>query len=122
MVTHLFILGGGILLNRKKSNKTLTTIEVCYFGLKTLFENNPTDEYFSDDVLKDTKDKKFEIESLTLVKKVDEYSCDVIAKDSKGHRSYRVSLDKSSKFQHFYRIIDVKGQEIITAYQWKANL
>lgn len=122
MITHLIILGGGIILSRSKSGQTFSTVETCFYGLKSLFENNPNIDLFNEGVLKDSKDKVFEIVSLTLVKQVDEFSCDVIAKDSKGFRSYRVLLEKSSKFQHFYRIVDVKGQEIVTTYQWKGNI
>ena len=90
--------------------------------MQALFNNDATEEHFNKDVLKEVADKKFEIESITLVKVIDSLNCDVVAKDNKGFRSYRVGLEKSKKFAHFHRIVDVKGQKIESSYQVGANL
>ena len=79
-----------------------------YFDVKTL--------------LKDVEKLKFEIDKITLVKVRDNYHCDVVARDAKGHRSYKVKLEKNSKFPHFYKIFDIQGQKIISTYQWKGDL
>ena len=47
---------------------------------------------------------------MTLVKMINHYTCDVVIKDLKGFRSYRVSLERNSRFENFYRITDVKGK------------
>lgn len=120
-VTHLLILGTGIYLNREKADH-MSAFEVCHKGMKGLFGNLPNHELFNKTVLKDVKDKTFEVESLSLIKMFGDYNCDVVAKDHKGHRSYRVRLEKNPKFTHLYRIIDVKGQRLASPYQWKEKL
>lgn len=87
--------------------------------MKSIFENNSNEELVGKKVLKDLKNKKFEIEGISLVKVKDGHHCDVVAKDSKGHRSYLVTLEKNSKFPHYYRIFDVRGQKIVSKYQWR---
>ena len=102
--------------------KKLSTMETCFYGMKEFFDNNPTENFFHKDVLKDVESKNFKMEGITLVKVVNSHTCDVIAKDSKGHRSYRVGLEKNPNFRHYYKIFDVKGQQIVSTYQWRENL
>jgi len=97
-------------------------LEACQVGMTSLFDNNPMEELFHKTVLKDTKDHNFKIDEITLIKVIDNYNCDVVVKDPKGHRSYRIALEKNSRFPHFYRIFDVRGQKLVSSYQWKANL
>lgn len=100
----------------------MSAFEVCHQGMKGLFSNLPSDNLFNKVVLKDVEGKTFEVENLSLVKMLGDYHCDVVAKDHKGHRSYRVRLEKNPKFTHLYRIIDVKGQRLTSPYQWKEKL
>ena len=72
-------------------------------------------------VISDAKEHNFKIESITLVKMLDSYNCDVVAKDSKGHRSYRVKLDQSSHYPHSYKIREIKGQRLVSNYQWRGK-
>jgi len=90
--------------------------------MKSFFDNDPSEDFFHKDVLKDVQSTKFEMEGISLIKVVDNYTCDVVAKDTKGHRSYRVGLEKNPKFPHLYKIFDVKGQQIVSPYQWRENL
>lgn len=122
MFVHLIILGTGIMLGQGSDEVKYNTIEACYKGMKSLFDNNPNKGLFHKNVLNDSKDLSFEIEAITLIKMVDGHNCDVIAKDAKGFRSYRVSLEKNANFPHYYRIDDVKGQKIVSDYQWRTNL
>jgi len=87
--------------------------------MERIFEHNASEEIVHEKVLKDLKDHHFEIEEITLVKVRGSLHCDVVAKDSKGYRSYAVTLEKNSKFDHLYRIFDVRGQKITSSYQWK---
>jgi len=90
--------------------------------MNKLFSNAPDEDYFSESVLEDVKEMKFQIDSVGLVKILNNYECDVVVKDPKGHRSYRVKLDKSPRFSHLYRISDVRGQKLVSNYQWEGNL
>ncbi len=107
------------MLNRDKTKEHLSSFEVCLNGMHSIFENQESKSLVSDNVLNDVKDHQFQIEKITLVKLIDDYQCDVVAKDRKGHRSYKVQLDKSSKNPHLYKIVDIKGQAIVSNYQWK---
>jgi hypothetical protein len=109
-------------MGQRENNKKLTPLETCLYGMESLFENNGSKDYFNKSVLKETKDHLFYIDSISLVKVIDSHHCDVVAKDTKGHRSYRVTLEKSSKFTHFYRILDVQGQKLTSKYQWRTSL
>ncbi len=87
--------------------------------MRQIFENNPKEDLIDKKVIKDLANYHFNIENISLIKVLNRTSCDVVAKDLKGYRSYLVNLEKSSKFTHFYKIFDVKGQKIISSYQWK---
>ena len=87
--------------------------------MKSIFDNNPTDDLIDKSIIKDVKEMNFQMEDITLVKVIDHYSCDVVAKDSKGHRSYRVSLERNTGFRHLFKIKNVKGQKIVSKYQWR---
>ncbi len=99
-----------------------STFETCLYGMDKLFKNAQDETLFHKNVLKDTKEHQFKIDEINLVKVIDGHHCDVIAKDAKGFRSYRVTLEKNSKFPHLYRIFDVQGQKLVSNYQWRANL
>ena len=100
----------------------MSAFEVCHKGMTELFNNSPSKRLFNKVVLKDVENEVFEVEQLSLIKMLGDYDCDVIAKDHKGHRSYRVKLEKNPKFAHLYRIIDVKGQRLTSSYQWEEKL
>ena len=121
-LTHILILGTGILINHQEDNKKFSAMKTCYVGMKELFENNPTEKLFNKSVLKDVKEHTFEIEEIGLIKQLSGFRCDVVAKDSKGHRSFRVALEKNASFPHFYKIADVKEQRLAARYQWEDSL
>jgi len=116
---NLILLGIGTYINLKQSDESFSSFEACYFGMKSIFENNSTKKLVHQKVLDDLKATHFEVEDITLVKMVNGLHCDVIAKDSKGYRSYAVTLEKNSKFDHLHRIFDVRGQKIVSPYQWR---
>jgi hypothetical protein len=107
---------------QRDQNRQQSSFEVCYQGMNKLFNNAPDEDYFSKSVLKDVKDVDFQIDSVGLIKILNNYECDVVVKDSKGHRSCRVKLEKNFKFPHLYRISDVRGQKLVSDYQWKGSL
>ncbi len=109
------------MLNRE-SSKPMESFEVCHHGMKSLFDNYPKKDFFNKSVLNDVKEVKFEVEKIGLIKMIGEYDCDVVVKDHKGHRSYRVKLEKNSSFPLHYKIVDVKGQKIVSSYQWRDEL
>ncbi len=84
-----------------------------------MFNNNPDNELLDNSIIKDMKEHHFKIEQISLVKQLDGFSCDVVAKDSKGFRSYLVELDKSQSFKHLYKVKNIRGQKIKSAYQWR---
>ena len=112
----------GYFLNTRDKEQEFTSLEACFYGMITLFFNDPSEKLFHPSVIKDVESQNFKIEKITLVKLIDSYTCDVIARDTKGHRSYRVKLEKNSKFPHLYRIADIRGQKIISNYQWRSRL
>lgn len=122
VLAHLLILVTGTVMANQKDDRKYSTFEACHYGMKSLFENNPSEDLFQKKVIEDTKDHKFEIDGISLIKVIDNYTCDVVAKDANGFRSYRVGLEKNSRFIHFYRIHDVKGQKLVSTYQWRASL
>ncbi|MBG60553.1 MAG: hypothetical protein CMJ16_08860 [Peredibacter sp.] len=110
------------MLNRQEEAKHMSVIEVCHYGMKSLFENNPKKALFNKSVLEDVKEHTFNIEEISLIKVLGGHRCDVVAKDAKGHRSFRVILEKNSTFSHFYKISDVREQKLVSKYQWRASL
>lgn len=100
----------------------MNAIEVCYLGMKELFENNPTEMFFNDLVIKDVKGLTFKIQNIGLVKELSGDRCDVVAKDFKGYRSFLISLEKNGKFPHVYKIVDVKEQKLSSHYQWRESI
>jgi hypothetical protein len=87
--------------------------------MEAIFEHNTSTELHHKKVIKDLKDKQFQIEEISLVKVRDGHHCDVVARDAKGFRSYSVTLEKNAKFPHLYKIFDVQGQKIVSKYQWR---
>ncbi|GAB4017675.1 MAG: hypothetical protein Fur0010_18490 [Bdellovibrio sp.] len=120
VILNLVLLGIGTYIHLKQNDKTYSSFEACYFGMKSIFENNSTDKLVHKKVLDDLKTTHFEVEDITLVKVVNGLHCDVVAKDSNGYRSYAVTLEKSSKFDRLYRIFDVRGQKMVSSYQWRS--
>ena len=102
--------------------KKFSPLEACYYGLKSLFDNNPNEKLLNHKILNDVKARKFEIDKITLIKVINNYRCDVVVRDTEGYRSYKVELERNSKFPYFYKIFDIKGQKIISSYQWKGDL
>ena len=121
-LTHLLILGTGILLNRAGGHQKYSTLEACLYGIKSIFENTPDKTLLHPSIIKDIGERSFKIDKLKLVKANNPYSCDVVVEDLKGHRSYKLALEKNSKLPHFFRIIDIKEQKIVSPYQWKELL
>ena len=116
---NLVVLGAGVIINSKTESKRFTTFESCHNGMKSIFEHNGTEDLIHSKVLKDLEKHHFDIEEITLIKVRNGLHCDVVARDSKGYRSYSVTLEKNAKYPHLYRIFDVRGQKIVSAYQWK---
>ena len=100
------------------SLKPLTSLDVCHQGMRGIFLGSADEELVSKEVMEAAKAMKFQIEDITLIKMIGALNCDVVVKDHKGHRGYQVSLERSSKFEYEYRIADVKGQKLISKYQW----
>ena len=96
-----------------------SSIETCFQGMRSIVNNAPDPELISEKVILDIEkeDIKFSVERIHIVKYLDGLHCDVITKDPQGYRSYLVTLQKNSKFNHFFKITDVKGQKIISRYQ-----
>ena len=94
-----------------------TSFETCLYGMKQIINNDPKDNLINQKVIDDLKSKNFEVDSIHLIKSISSFSCDVFTKDSKGIRRYLVSLEKNSKFDHKYRILDVKGMKVDSRYQ-----
>ncbi len=97
--------------------KKFNTFETCYFGMESIFNNAPNPKLIDKKVIKDLKDKSFNIENLHLVKVLDSYNCDVFSRDSKGVRRYQVSLDKNSHFDHLFKIININETKVTSRYQ-----
>ena len=94
-------------------------METCYYGMDSIFNNNPNEELLNKTILKDLLKKKeeFKVDSIHLVKVVNNYECDVFSKDQKGVRRYLVKLEKNAKFRHLYRILDISEKTVDSRYQ-----
>ena len=121
-IIHLILLGLGVWMNTKSDEIPFTTLETCYYGMKSILGNAPDPNLLSTQVRDELKTQNFKIEDITLVKMIDPYLCDVVVKDTKGFRSYFVTLEKNLNFPHLYRILDVKGKKLVSSYQWESNL
>lgn len=84
-----------------------------------IFLGEADDDLVNEQVLKDVKGQKFSVENITLVKMINSYKCDVVVRDSKGFRSYLVTLERAAKFEYGFRVADVKGQKLVSNYQWE---
>lgn len=92
-------------------------LEACYYGMDSIVNNAPNTNLINDKLLKDLQDITFKVDRIHLVKALDSFSCDVFTTDPKGVRRYQVSLEKSSRFAHLYRLIDVKEKKVSSRYQ-----
>ena len=95
------------------------SVEACLKGMESLVNNTSDPKIINEKVIDDIQKHqiKFNVERIHLVKYLDGLNCDVITKDSDGFRSYQVSLEKSLRFDHLFKITDVKEQPIISEYQ-----
>lgn len=115
---NLMILIFGIYINFKTElPKEYTSMETCFYGMEQIINNNPKENLINEKVIKDLKNNDFKVDSIHLIKVLSSFSCDVFTKDSKGIRRYQVSLEKNSKFEHKFRILDVKGMKVDARYQ-----
>lgn len=86
--------------------------------MRGVFLGSADEDLVKQEVIEAAKAMKFQIEGITLIKMIGALNCDVVVKDLKGYRAYQVSLERSSKFEYEFRIADVKGQKLISDYQW----
>ena len=118
VIANLSILGLEIMvLKGQKKPVALNTIETCYRGMSSVFNNMPNRELVSEKIMKDLKETTFKIDKIHLLKVIDGYNCDVFTKDSQGVRRYNVSLDKSIHYSHTYKIVDIKETKVDSRYQ-----
>ena len=103
----------------QSEEQSFSSMEACYYGMDAVFNNSPNEEIVSKKVIDDLLKNKitFDVERIHLIKFIDGFHCDVVTKDPKGHRSFRVALEKNSKFKHLYKILDVKERQIESRYQ-----
>lgn len=94
-------------------------MEACFYGMDAIFNHNTSSSLHHKQVIKDLKGHQFYVDKITLIKLKDSNHCDVIAKDDKGFRSYKVTLEKNAKYDHLYKIFDVKGQKLTSSYQYE---
>jgi hypothetical protein len=90
--------------------------------MSDLFNHSTNEKLHHKKLISDVEKTVFNIENITLIKVLDSTHCDVVARDHKGHRSYKVTLEKNAKFTYFYRVFDVKGQKLISPYQYERTL
>ena len=95
------------------------SVETCLKGMESLVNNSSDPKIINEKVMDDIQKHqiKFNVERIHLVKYLDGLHCDVITKDSDGFSSYLISLEKNSRFEHLFKITDVKEQPIISEYQ-----
>ena len=99
--------------------KPFSTLEACYYGMRSLFIHDPDKNLLHKSVLKKVKGRHFKSHNITLVKAIGHHHCDVVAKDTKGYRSYRINLEKNPRFIHLYRIFHIQEQQLTNPYQWE---
>jgi hypothetical protein len=87
--------------------------------MSAIFLKKANEDLVNEQVLKVIEGQRFTVEAITLVKMLNSYKCDVVVKDDKGFRGYLVTLERAAKFEHGFRIADVKGQKLVSSYQWE---
>ena len=118
VLINLMVLAFGIWVN-SKSEKLVeySQMETCYYGMKSIINNNPNEALLNKTVISDLEDLKFTVKEVHLIKVINSFSCDVFVKDLKGVKRYQIVLEKNSSFTHLYKILDVKGMKITSRYQ-----
>ncbi|MEX0799360.1 MAG: hypothetical protein WD025_07940 [Bacteriovoracaceae bacterium] len=116
----VFSLINGIYFLSKYNNATkYSSFEACYYGIKSIVENNPNKDLLNKNILKDLESlkKSFSVELLGQVKVLSPFQCDVFVKERRGTRRFQVTLEKNSKFSYFYKVLDIKERRIDMEYQ-----
>ena len=115
---NVIILIGGMYVQFKNSQPAkYSSLETCLYGMREIINNNPSESLVNESVIKELKKTTFNVDKIHLIKLLTNYSCDVFLKDSKGVRRYLVTLERNSKFDHMYKIFDVKGMKLDSRYQ-----
>lgn len=106
---HLFI---------KDEKMAYSTFEACYFGMKKIVENDPSENLLNKSIIEDIEKLKdnFSVELLGQVKVLDPFRCDVFIKERRGTRRFQVTLEKNAKFPHLYKLLDVIEKKIDQEY------
>ena len=117
----IYMVFGAVLVNiaLDKEDKSYSTIETCYHGMKSIFNNSPNENLLNKVVIADLNkmETNFNVDHIHLIKAVTKYECDVFSKDSKGVRRFLVKLEKNTKFMHLYRILDISERKVDSRYQ-----
>lgn len=96
-----------------------STFEACYYGIKNIIENAPSEEFVNESIIKDLKESKikFNAELVGMVKVTGRSTCDVFIKELRGTRRYLVTLERGDNLDHKLRVLDVKEKKVKKEYQ-----
>ena len=84
-------------------------MEICYHGMKAIFQKSDHGDLLHESVLEDIKKHQFNFDRIVSVKVTDSMNCTVSAKFADGTHPYRVKLEKSPRFKYGHRILDARG-------------
>lgn len=117
----IYVAIGLILVDIAKGNneKDFSTMETCFYGMESIFNNDPSETLLNKTILKDLKKNQaqFEVSGIHLIKVINHFECDVFSKDKKGVRRFLVKLEKNTKFKHLYKVLDISERKVDSRYQ-----
>ena len=98
-----------VLLPPNDGRGELDPMEICYRGMKSIFEKSDHGDLLHESVLRDIKKYEFNFDRIATVTVTDSMNCTVTARFADGDHRYKVKLEKSPLFRHGYRILDARG-------------
>ena len=84
-------------------------MEICYRGMKSIFEKSDQGDLLHESVLRDIKKYEFNFDRIVTVTVMDSMNCMASVKFTDGIHRYRIKLQKSPRFKYGHRILDARG-------------
>jgi hypothetical protein len=99
-------------------SKSAHAKDICYFGIKSILDREPSESYFTEkifDLLKDEPLLPLDFEGDEVISSLITLSktqCKLITKDKRGLRSFDVTLHESSSSAFGAQIKNIEEQEL----------
>ena len=106
IILKLSVFWGGLALLASGDSREFTPMDICYHGMKAVFEKSDNGELLHENFLEDIKKHQYNFDRILSIKIADSSNCTVTARFTDGIRRYRVRLEQSPRFKHGRRIYD----------------